>query len=358
MLCSDLPICPAGGLSSLRNAQGSARGDLAGRWAAPSGRGPNGPGRPAAMKVYIFSFATGLLRQRATSAIREAVSAGNGTPQDLTSSLYLFSTLASKDGCPDRARRQAAGAQPTGHQALVQRTHPTAGTAKNYRITTSANAFYSACFDTGMTISALSRRTADSDRRANNKLPQAPEAIDLRPNQKTAGDRVRLGGICRICRQTFGQNGVGLTISKEQRDLRKSDIQAAGLNDHVENPLQGLSRVRARPVRSNASIEMIEAVGEQFWPTYVSKVRDACCPRLSPASRPSRPGSFRSRPIGREATSSSAYVLPGGCCLAGRLSSHSASGSSVPVIRERIFRGKSMPRHSRSGEANFRRCRT
>ena len=70
---------------------------------------------------------------------------------------------------------------------------------------------------------------------------------------------------------------VGLTISKEQRDFAQARIQKAGLADKVEIRLQDYRDERDQYDRI-ASIEMIEAVGEQFWPKYFSQLRDRLLP--------------------------------------------------------------------------------
>ena len=75
----------------------------------------------------------------------------------------------------------------------------------------------------------------------------------------------------------MGAKVVGLTISKEQRDFAQARIQAAGLADRVEIRLQDYRDERDQYDRI-ASIEMIEAVGEEFWPSYFSQLRDRLLP--------------------------------------------------------------------------------
>src|SRR5262249_58580960 len=74
-----------------------------------------------------------------------------------------------------------------------------------------------------------------------------------------------------------GARVVGLTISREQRDFAQKRIHEAGLAEKVEIKLQDYRDERARYDRI-ASIEMIEAVGEQFWPKYFSQLRDRLLP--------------------------------------------------------------------------------
>src|SRR5665811_2513257 len=107
----------------------------------------------------------------------------------------------------------------------------------------------------------------------NNKYRRLAEAIDLQPGQKLLEIGCGWGGFAEYAAKTYGAKVVGLTISKEQRDFAQARIQNAGLADKVEIRLQDYRDERDRYDRI-ASIEMIEAVGEQFWPRYFSQLRD------------------------------------------------------------------------------------
>jgi len=65
----------------------------------------------------------------------------------------------------------------------------------------------------------------------------------------------------------------GLTISKEQHAYAVARIAAAGLSDRVEIKLQDYRDERGQ-YDGIASIEMFEAVGEKYWPTYFRTLRE------------------------------------------------------------------------------------
>ena len=69
----------------------------------------------------------------------------------------------------------------------------------------------------------------------------------------------------------------GLTISQEQLTFARERIARAGLSDRVEFRLQDYRDERGS-YDGIASIEMFEAVGERYWPTYFNILRD----RLKP----------------------------------------------------------------------------
>ncbi|UPK75319.1 cyclopropane-fatty-acyl-phospholipid synthase family protein [Nocardioidaceae bacterium SCSIO 66511] len=64
-----------------------------------------------------------------------------------------------------------------------------------------------------------------------------------------------------------GAHVTSVTISKEQYDLASERVAEAGLADEVDLRLQDYRHVRGT-FDSIVSVEMIEAVGEAYWPTY------------------------------------------------------------------------------------------
>jgi cyclopropane-fatty-acyl-phospholipid synthase len=145
---------------------------------------------------------------------------------------------------------------------------------------------------------------------------------------------------------------VGLTISKEQRDFAQKRIQEAGLDDKVEIRLQDYRDERDRYDRI-ASIEMIEAVGEEFWPNYFSQLRDRLLPgglagiqaiTICDSSFPE----YR-----KEVDFIQRYAFPGGMLLSPQILKSLGERFGVPVIRERIF-GQVYAKTLATWRSNFR----
>jgi cyclopropane-fatty-acyl-phospholipid synthase len=141
------------------------------------------------------------------------------------------------------------------------------------------NALYSAWLDPSMTYSSalFEDGTADLTAAQNDKFRRLAEAIDLQPGRKLLEIGCGWGGFAEYAAKTYGARVVGLTISKEQRDFAQRRIQDVGLGDKVEIRLQDYRDERDQ-YDHIASIEMIEAVGEQFWPRYFSQLRDRLLP--------------------------------------------------------------------------------
>ena len=64
----------------------------------------------------------------------------------------------------------------------------------------------------------------------------------------------------------------GLTLSAEQLAFAQADIAARGLSDKIALHLRDYREEQARFDRV-VSIEMLEAVGEEYWPAYFAKLR-------------------------------------------------------------------------------------
>jgi len=71
-----------------------------------------------------------------------------------------------------------------------------------------------------------------------------------------------------------GHRVTGISLSARQTEWASERVRDAGLADRVELRLQDYRDVRGR-FDAVASIEMVEAVGERYWPAYFASIRDA-----------------------------------------------------------------------------------
>ena len=74
-----------------------------------------------------------------------------------------------------------------------------------------------------------------------------------------------------------GATVVSVTLSSEQRTLAMERIAAAGMADRVEVRLQDYREVTGQ-FDAVVSVEMIEAVGEEYWETYFAKIDEVLAP--------------------------------------------------------------------------------
>ncbi len=85
------------------------------------------------------------------------------------------------------------------------------------------------------------------------------------------------GGFAEYAAGRRGASLKCLTISKEQHDYAKERMFNAGLADKVDIVMQDY-RDEAGQYDGIASIEMFEAVGEKYWPSYFRTVHDCLKP--------------------------------------------------------------------------------
>ena len=81
------------------------------------------------------------------------------------------------------------------------------------------------------------------------------------------------GGFAEHAARTRGMHVTGITISQAQYDFAKARITTAGLDGQVDIKLIDYRDVPGK-FDGIVSIEMFEAVGEEFWPVYFRTLRE------------------------------------------------------------------------------------
>ena len=109
------------------------------------------------------------------------------------------------------------------------------------------------------------------------RLDRIVELLDLRAGQRVLEIGCGWGTLAATLAKRCGVQVVGLTLSTEQLRFAQARAQQWGVADQVDLRLQDYRDVEGRFDRI-VSIEMIEAVGEAYWPVYFSTLRD----RLKP----------------------------------------------------------------------------
>ena len=101
-------------------------------------------------------------------------------------------------------------------------------------------------------------------------------ALDLRGGERVLEIGCGWGGLAeRLGR--LGCRVTGITLSPAQLDFASARIKAAGLSNSVELRHQDYRNVTGRFDRI-VSVEMIEAVGQAFWPAYFGTLRNLLAP--------------------------------------------------------------------------------
>src|ERR1700704_3572610 len=294
------------------------------------------PGPSAAMILYDYGFASRLLNG-GDIGIAEAYLNGEWDTPDLTQFLYLF--------CVNHDLIQMMlGDKPLMRFVQIVRHWFNRNTRWQARRNIYAhydigNAFYSAWLDPSMTYSSalFEDDTADLTAAQHNKYRRLAEAIDLRPGQKLLEIGCGWGGFAEYTAKTF---------------WAQARIHNAGLSDKVEIRLQDYRDECDRYDRI-ASIEMIEAVGEQFWPNYFSQLRDRLLPGGLAGIQAITIQDSLFQTYRREVDFIQRYVFPGGMLPSPQVLKSLGERFGVPVIRERIF-GQDYAKTLATWRNNFR----
>ncbi len=136
------------------------------------------------------------------------------------------------------------------------------------------NDFYQLWLDETMTYSAAKFTTGD-ETLAEAQIEKYKSMVDemgVSPGDHVLEIGCGWGGFAEYAAKERGLKVTGLTISQEQYDYAVARINKAGLADQVTFKLQDY-RDETGVYDGIASIEMFEAVGEQYWPVYFDTVK-------------------------------------------------------------------------------------
>ena len=141
------------------------------------------------------------------------------------------------------------------------------------------NSFYKMWLDDTMAYSSgVFRKPNDTLMDSQlNKFANMYERLDLKPEHTLLEIGSGWGGFAIYAAQRSGCRVHSITLSKEQLEEAQRRADAAGVGDRVSFELRDYRDVEGRYDRV-VSIEMYEAVGEEFWPTYFSAIQRALKP--------------------------------------------------------------------------------
>lgn len=309
------------------------------------------PGPVAQMTIHHYGFAWRLARG-GDIGIAEAYLRREWDTPNLTQFLYIF--------CVNHDLIQTMmGGKPVARVVQLVRHWFNRNTKRQARRNIYAhydigNSFYAAWLDPSMTYSSalFEDGTQDLTAAQHNKYRRLAEAINLQPGQKVLEIGCGWGGFAEYVAKAYDARVVGLTISSEQRDFAQKRMQAAGLSDKVEIRFQDYRDERGQYDRI-ASIEMIEAVGEQFWPQYFSQLRDRLAPGGLAGIQAITIQDRFFNAYRREVDFIQRYVFPGGMLPSPQVLKSLGERFGVPVIRERIF-GEDYAKTLATWRDNFR----
>lgn len=144
------------------------------------------------------------------------------------------------------------------------------------------NDFYALWLDDTMTYSSAKFETGQEslEKAQTQKYASMVDEMGAQPGDHILEIGCGWGGFAEYAAKERGLKVTCLTISQEQYNYAVDRIEKAGLSDKVTFKLQDY-RDETGTYDGIASIEMFEAVGQQYWPAYFNTVRD----RLKPGKQ-------------------------------------------------------------------------
>jgi len=238
-------------------------------------RGPR-PGPSARLEVLHPRFARRMLTG-GTVGVGAAYIDGDFRSPDLAA---LVEWAARNDRLGETLLKAAAPLRLLGRAWHAARRNSRTGSRRNiashYDL---GNAFYARWLDATMTYSAACFAHPDEPLEAaqTRKYRLMAQAAGVTPDSHVLEIGTGWGGFACFAAAQIGCRVTTITISRAQAEYAARRVQAEGLSEKVEVLLCDYREVTGR-FDSIVSIEMLEAVGESYWPVYFNRLRELLMP--------------------------------------------------------------------------------
>ena len=205
------------------------------------------------------------------------------------------------------------------------------------------NAFYSLWLDGTMNYSSAIFETPDTsmEEAQHAKVRRALQMARVQPGNRVLEIGCGWGALAEKATKEFDATVVGVTLSTEQLEWAQQRMQREGVSNRADLRLQdyrdiGMTTVD-EPFDAVCSIEMVEAVGREYWPEYFATV-----------ARLLKPGGhaciqsivIADELFDRYVTSTDfiqQYIFPGGCLPCPREFRAQAKAAGFEVVDEFSF---------------------
>lgn len=137
------------------------------------------------------------------------------------------------------------------------------------------NSFYQLWLDPSMNYSSAwfeGDLDGDFTQAQQAKVRRALRSVGIESGQRLLEIGCGWGALAEMAATECAADVVGVTLSTEQLDYAKQRMVGAGVQQQVDLRLQDYRDISDGAFDAICSIEMIEAVGQAYWPTYFSNV--------------------------------------------------------------------------------------
>lgn len=217
------------------------------------------------------------------------------------------------------------------------------------------NAFYQLWLDGTMNYSSALFRgdlTQDMRQAQDAKVRRALHMAGVRRGDRVLEIGCGWGALAEKATLEFGASITGVTLSTEQLAWAQQRMAAQGMAEKVDLRLQDYRDIDDGPYDAICSIEMIEAVGQEYWPTYFESIARL----LKPSGRACVQSIVIQDALFERYIQSTdfiqQYIFPGGCLPCPSEFRHHAQAAGLKVVDELAF-GRDYAETCRRWRADF-----
>ena len=202
------------------------------------------------------------------------------------------------------------------------------------------NAFYQLWLDPSMNYSSAwfqGDLAGDLTQAQHAKVRRALHSAGVRQGSRVLEIGCGWGALAEMAAGEFQAQVTGVTLSTEQLAFGQQRLHQAGLSARAELRLQDYRDIRDAPFDAICSIEMIEAVGQAYWPSYFGTLTRLLKPgaRACVQSIVIEDALFERYVQGTDFIQQ--YVFPGGCLPSPARFRAAAQQAGLRVVEELAF---------------------
>jgi len=202
------------------------------------------------------------------------------------------------------------------------------------------NAFYGLWLDDTMNYSSalFGNDLAQPMQQAQHaKVRRALSLAGVKPGDRVLEIGCGWGALAEMATTEFEASITGVTLSTEQLAFAQARMARLGVADKADLRLQDYRDINDAPFDAVCSIEMVEAVGREYWPTYFQTVNRL----LKPGGRACVQSIVIDDALFERYVSSTdfiqQYIFPGGCLPCPREFRAQAHAAGFDVVDEFAF---------------------
>ena len=201
------------------------------------------------------------------------------------------------------------------------------------------NAFYELWLDGTMNYSSALFEAPDQSMvdAQHAKVRRALRMAGVQPGDRVLEIGCGWGALAEKATTEFGASVTGVTLSTEQLAFAQQRMDKLGVQDRADLRLQDYRDIADAPFDAICSIEMLEAVGREYWPTYFQSLSKLLKPggRACIQSIVIDDALFERYIAGTDFIQQ--YIFPGGCLPCPRELRAQAAKAGLEVVDEFAF---------------------